>query len=446
MADLLSIGASGIKAYSRALATVSDNIANAQTVGYARRSTRMEDRSTLGDRILYRDQIRPDGVAAVAVDRAVDEWLINDSRTAGGEAGRTGVRLSWAEAVERAVGDGPGGVGQSMTRVFNAADTLASDPANATLRANFLQSVSDTAAAFRATANDLQSVANGIVTDAQQSTDQLNTNLTALRRVNDGLAIARDGSTNKASLLDERDRLVDSISATIGVSASFDGRGVTTLRAALPSGEILVSATITAQVSATASANGTLGFSVNNGTISSLTPTTGRLAGLAEGAVQLSSRRTQLDALSSQFATSINAAHQAGTDANGNPGVALLNLGSGAASIVAATLDPSDVAAADSASANGNMLSFSSLRGANGSEAGWNALVAQQSMATASARAQDAAATGRQQGADEARNAMSGVDLDHEAAELLRFQQAYDGAAKTIQVARETLQTILNIF
>jgi flagellar hook-associated protein 1 FlgK len=28
----------------------------------------------------------------------------------------------------------------------------------------------------------------------------------------------------------------------------------------------------------------------------------------------------------------------------------------------------------------------------------------------------------------------------------LRFQQAYEAAARTIQVARETMQTILNIF
>jgi flagellar hook-associated protein 1 FlgK len=41
---------------------------------------------------------------------------------------------------------------------------------------------------------------------------------------------------------------------------------------------------------------------------------------------------------------------------------------------------------------------------------------------------------------------MSGVDLDQEAADLLRFQQAYAGSARVIQTARETLESILNIF
>jgi flagellar hook-associated protein 1 len=64
----------------------------------------------------------------------------------------------------------------------------------------------------------------------------------------------------------------------------------------------------------------------------------------------------------------------------------------------------------------------------------------------ASARAQDAAASSRRDGAFAARDMVSEVDLDREAAELLRFQQAYEAAARTVQVARETMQSILNIF
>ena len=35
--------------------------------------------------------------------------------------------------------------------------------------------------------------------------------------------------------------------------------------------------------------------------------------------------------------------------------------------------------------------------------------------------------------------------LDREAAELLRYQRAYDASARIIQVARETMQTILDV-
>ena len=44
-----------------------------------------------------------------------------------------------------------------------------------------------------------------------------------------------------------------------------------------------------------------------------------------------------------------------------------------------------------------------------------------------------------------ARDAVSGVDLDTEAVDLIRFQQAYQASSRVIQVARETFQSILAI-
>ena len=44
-----------------------------------------------------------------------------------------------------------------------------------------------------------------------------------------------------------------------------------------------------------------------------------------------------------------------------------------------------------------------------------------------------------------ARDSGSGVDLDSEAVDLLRFQQAYQASSRVIQTARDILQTILEI-
>jgi flagellar hook-associated protein 1 FlgK len=41
---------------------------------------------------------------------------------------------------------------------------------------------------------------------------------------------------------------------------------------------------------------------------------------------------------------------------------------------------------------------------------------------------------------------VTGIDLDVEAAQLLRYQQAYSGSARIIQVAKEMLQDILGLF
>jgi flagellar hook-associated protein 1 len=446
MSDLLSIGASGIRAYSRALATVSDNIANSQTPGFARRSIRLEEATAGGDVVFYRNTIRPGGVLVAGIQRATDQMLIDDARVSNSDSGRTSARLNWVEATERALDDGVGGVGASLTAIFNKADQLGANPSNQALRSGFLTSVDEAASSFRRTAIGLQSAATGVASDAQGSVNQLNTNLTALERINDGLRRARDGSSNQASLLDERDRLVDEISGTVAVNSSFNARGEVSLRVAGPGGDTLIDDGAVATVSLSVAAGGQLSYGLTPSATGTLTPISGRLAGLSEAATQIAGQRTSLDTLANQFAGQLNAANQAGRDALGNPGVALLDPGGGAASIAAIALTPNDVAAADASSSNGNILSLANLRGPNGAEAGWANMVALQSQMTASSRAQDAAASTRRDGAFDARDDISAIDLDREAGELLRYQQAYEGAARAIQVARETLQTILNIF
>jgi flagellar hook-associated protein 1 FlgK len=46
--------------------------------------------------------------------------------------------------------------------------------------------------------------------------------------------------------------------------------------------------------------------------------------------------------------------------------------------------------------------------------------------------------------AQDSRDALSGVNLDQEAADMLRFQQAYQAVAQVIAVADETFQTLLS--
>jgi flagellar hook-associated protein 1 len=445
MTDLITIGASGVKAYTAALATVGDNIANSQSPGFVRRAIRTSEMLAAGDTVLVRNQIQPGGVLATGVSRAVDAWLVDDARIAGGEASRTSVRLTWLESEERAIDDTANGVGANMTGMFNAADRLAADPSNQNLRSAFLQSAGDIASAFRRSANGLDRTSTGIQAGAQVAVTQLNTDLAALERVNVGLRRARDASTNQATLMDERDRLLDSISGATGISTTIDARGVATVRLGSPSNEPLVAAGTIDQIALTIQANGELSYGLASG--GSFIATSGKLAGLADAAVDVGGRSIALDTLAIQFATDFNSAHQTGIDAQGNPGLALFDvIGGTAASMAALSRNPDQVATANSSGGNGNLLTLSSLRGPNGGEAGWAALAASQSQATAGARAQDAAASNRRDGAQSARVDVSSVDLDHEAAELLRFQQAYQGSARVLQVARETMQSILNAF
>ncbi len=443
MSELLSIGASGLRAYREALATTGDNVANAQTAGYVRRGLRLAEAPTVGSTPLQSSSNGPGGVMIAGVTRAVDVWLADDARLSSGIAERSAARAQWLGAAEMALDDGPDGFGQSATALFNASDALAVDPSSTPARLQFLQSVEGAASALRRTSAQLGSVSAGIAADAQNSVGNLNTNLASLEQVNDGLRRAREGSTHQASLLDQRDTLVNAISAILPVTIIVEARQSVSLRMAGPGAPVLLDQSGRAQASVSASATGHLSFSLSPG--GAFTPAaSGRLAGLSDAADHVTSQRSELDVLAGQFATQINAAHQAGLDANGQAGLPLLTFSGSAATIAATPLLPSQVAAASATRDNGAMLAFNALRIGGGVESSWATLVAGQSQRTSFARAENAANQTRFETASQARDAVSAVDLDHEAAELLRFQQAYEGSARVIQVARETFQSILN--
>jgi flagellar hook-associated protein 1 FlgK len=441
MSDLLGIGASGLRAYSRALATVGDNIANAQTPGYARRTLQLREALGAGDSSLVRANVRPGGVDVQGVSRSVDAWLTADSRISSGDAGRAGTKLAWLDRVETALSDETNGIKNGLTKVFTTADQLTADPSNRTLRSQFLQAVDDVASGFRTAAGQLSGMAEGISDAATSAVDQFNADLNALEQINVGLRKARPGSTGEATLLDERDRLIDVLSAQGGVSASFDDRGAATVRATA-SGDVLVGGGTVTPVAATTGADGRVSFAITGG--GPFTTATGSLAGLSEASNHVADQRAALDTMAGDFAGQLNAAHQAGTDANGNPGAALFTGTASAATLTAAALTADQVAAANASGANGNMLVLGAMRGANDPESKWSGHIASQGQTTAAARAQDAAATTRADAAAAARGAVSEVDLDREAADLMRFQQAYSAAARTIQVARETMQALLS--
>ncbi len=439
MSDLLGIGYSGLKAYSRALSTIGDNIANAQTPGYARRRLDMMEPVSGSDSVFYRGNINPSGVEIRGVSRSVDAWLIEDSRISSGDSERSATKLGWLGKVEGALSDESNGIKTGLTKLFTTADQLTADPANKTLRSQFLQSADDIASGFRTAAGELDKMGDGIEGAAASTVEDFNANLNALEQINIGLRKARPGSTNAASLLDERDRLLDKLSSQAGVSATFENNGSVTLRAA-GSGDLLVGGGAVNPITVTAAPDGRLSYSVGG---SPLTVTTGSLAGQAEAANHVADQRAGLDVMATSFAAQLNAAHQAGTDANGNPGAPLFT-GTSAATLTVSALTPEQVAAANASGSNGNMLALGALRGAGDPEARWSGHLATQAQTTASARAQDAAAGTRADAAAAARDGVSEVDLDKEAAELLRFQQAYQAAARTIQVARETMQTLLS--
>jgi flagellar hook-associated protein 1 FlgK len=448
MNDLFHIGASGVAAYRTALTAIGDNVANSETPGYARRSVHMQQLNVFSARsVTYREESLFAGVEVASVERAWDAFRAADARLAASSAGSAAARKQWLTSIETALEDGPSGIGKTITGFFNAAEILAASPKDVPSRVAMLAKLDEFTAAVRQTADGLNRISDSIGTAAGLEVDALNNDIQALAHVNSALRQSTPGNNARAALEDQRDQLIDSIASRIDVTVAVDDKGAATLTLARATGVTLIDPSASNVVNMIRALDGRLSLQLEaNGTTVPLPATGGTLAGLVDVAATVADRRNSLNTMVTDFVTAINSWSQAGLDYNGDPGAPLLSMPTGITSLRLLTTDPADIAAASATSENGNLLALDTLRGTQGIEQRWTALVAAQAHSLSAANAEEAAATNRRDNAYAALDEVIGVDPDREAAELMRYQKAYEGAARIIQVARETVDSILNLF
>ncbi|MGA1798488.1 flagellar hook-associated protein FlgK [Sphingomonas sp. 4RDLI-65] len=447
MSDLLSIGASGVRAYQTALSTVSENIANTGTAGYTRRTTTLAEVSSISGGINARTSSSGSGVTIVGIGRSADAYRSQAVRSASTDLGKTETGIAWMSRIESSLTDNK--LSDRLTSFFTAAQALSADPTSEPTRAVMLEAASTAAASFAATGKALDTATAELDLSASQAVDSLNSLGTALAKVNDGLARTPPGSSSAAQLADQRDQLLDQMSTLTDVNASFDQLGRATVRLGGTSGPVFVVGNETGQASFARNDEGAMQFSVTRaGVTSELPALSGALAGMAEGAQRLAVARQSLNGIAADFTSQVNAVQAQGRDLNGNPGAALFATGATPTDISVAMTDPRGIAAAGAtggARDASNLAALQAVRTSGGFETRTTGLIAGNAAALEQRKTVAEAQGAIRDGAVSALASASGVDLDSEAVDLLRFQQAYQASSRVIQAARDTFQSILEI-
>lgn len=444
MSDMLSIGASGLKAYQVALNTVSENIANSGTVGYSRRSTSTAEVAAASPN----SAINGLGSVVTGIVRAGDFYATAQVRTAGSDLAKTETSVTWLDRIETGL-DG-NQLSTRLSNFFTASTTLAADPTSLGARASMLEAASGAANAFSSTGAALDQVQVDLSGTAQSSVSSLNSAAATLARINDGISRSTPGTSGAAALLDQRDQVLEQMSALTDINVQFDPLGRATVRGGGTAGPVLVDAGQAATVVYASNAAGAVTFNVLNGaSMQTLAPTGGALAGIADSMQRVVDAKAQLRTIAQNFADGVNAVQTNGRDLDGNPGQAMFALGTGGtAQMTMALDDPRGIAAAAVGGGtrdNTNLMALAQLR----TSAGYENRIVDMTTANAATLAQRKAVAGAQStihdNAIAARDSASGVNLDNEAVDLMRFQQAYAATGRVIQAARETIQTILDI-
>jgi flagellar hook-associated protein 1 FlgK len=186
--------------------------------------------------------------------------------------------------------------------------------------------------------------------------------------------------------------------------------------------------------------------------------TSGKLAGLlAVRDQKIPGILADLDTLAAGLANAINTAHRAGFDLTGTAGGDLFApppaSGPGAAASMAVLIsDPSLLAASSDGSpgSNGNLAALAGVRNqaiiAGQSPTDFYAnLVFRIGSDVANGTAESEASDLILRQLENQRGSLSGVSLDEEAANLVRYQRAFEAAARVVTTVSEMLDTAVNL-
>ncbi len=221
MSDLLSIGSSGVTAYQRALATVSNNIANVSTDGYTRQDVSLvaNQPAQVGGGYIGT------GARFDSVKRQYDAFVNANLRNSNSDLQSQAPLLSYVNRLIDVMGGDSIGLTMAMNRFFQSARELSTDPASVVSRTLFLRDADGLAARFRELASQFQL----LDTETRQAVDtnvgQVNSLTTQLAQLNRQLAKEASESGQPSELLDQRDRLLGELSNLVAVKTKFAPNG-----------------------------------------------------------------------------------------------------------------------------------------------------------------------------------------------------------------------------
>ncbi|HET7626968.1 MAG TPA: flagellar hook-associated protein FlgK [Bacillales bacterium] len=468
-----------LMAQQAALQTTSHNIANANTPGYSRQRVNLTVTSPYATPGMN-SSVSPGqigtGVEAGTVQRMRQDFLDLQFR---GENTKTGYWQARSEALSKMEDimkePSDDGLAEVLNRFWNSLQDLASDPENEGTRAVVKQRGIAVADTFHYLTNSLQNVRADIQNQLQVTVKEVNTLARQINSLNEQISQVEPHGKLANDLYDKRDLLVDQLSELVNVKVSESESGGNALDIAegrytieivtntgqsytLVDGENMRFKRLSANFDPV---DGTVQFSLNGTTIAG--SVAGKLQGLAD-----SNNSTypdmihSLDEMAAGFVDKFNQVHQSGFGLDGNSGYLFFNdLGGtvqGAAEAISLSSDVLNDLGHIAASSNGdngdngNALKLSEVLtepltidnkttdlysyyegviGGMGVEAQEAKRLADNSLTLRMA-------------AEKRRQSVSGVSIDEEMVNIIKFQHAYNAAGRMVTVVDQTLDRIIN--
>jgi flagellar hook-associated protein 1 FlgK len=458
---ILNIGGSALLLQQRAINVTGNNIANVNSPGYSRQRLNLEPNAP------YESSVGPMGwgVGATGVERIYDRFLGVQLNGENANFGRWEARKGMLERVE-VVFDESGGYGlnQALSEFWNAWQDLAMNPSGQTQRSVVAATSQTLADSIRQKYADLEKIASDIDTAVKAGVADINRLTAQIADLNAKIATTESSGVNANDYRDSRDLALKQLSELIQINSFEDAEGRAVV--SVGSGRMLVESGHTWALSTQTDANGharVVWPDVNGGMIDlSGEISSGKLGGwLQTRDTTIADYQGRLNTLvdpQQGLMFWVNTQHASGYGLDGSTGTALFT-GTGAADMALnpLVLDNLNLIAASSTLAGvpgnaDNAIALHALSTAltmDGNTAtlgdAVNALVSQVGHDVQETKAHASHQADMMTYLENYRESISGVSLDEEMVNLVKYQAAYNSAAKMISMADEMLNSLMNM-
>ena len=214
MASLINIGMSGLNASQGALATVGNNIANANTSGYSRQQIVQGSGASQQVGGVFIGT----GTTLADVRRVYNSYLDAQLQTTTSLNGDAQAYLDQIGTVDKLLSDKNTGVSAALSSFFSSLQTSASAPGDVSARQLLLTSAQTLSNRFNSISSQLNQQNEGINSQLDTLTSMVNQHTATIASLNKQIAQATTAGNTPNNLLDARNEAVRTLNELVGVS------------------------------------------------------------------------------------------------------------------------------------------------------------------------------------------------------------------------------------
>lgn len=462
--SILSVGQSALAAAQVGISTTGHNIANASTPGYSRQVVTQSAATAQNFGYGFVGQ----GTEISSVKRIYNDYLGAQVNSAQSSYSGLSTYYNQIKQIDNMLGDSSAGLSPVIQDFFKGINDLAANPSAVASRQATLSSAQALASSFQSMDGRFDEIRQGVNQEIAGTVDTINSYAKQIAELNAtiGKLQGATGSNVPNDLYDQRDQLVLDLSKEVKATVVKQDGGNYSIY--IGNGQALVVGTQSYSLTATAKVGDLQNLEVSYQLGANTVPQAesslngGKLGGLFDFRSQiLDPAQKALGNLAESITTTFNTQHELGQDLNGIPGGAFFAFDptKGAKSFSVVITDTSKIAAAAigpiAIGDNRNALLLAGLQTSNHAIVGINTDTTfqgaySQLVSLVGNKTRELQVTGESEKQRlslvvQSQQSVSGVNLDEEASNLLRYQQAYQAAGKVMQIASDMFDVLLSL-